>query len=401
MKKRALLVVSCAVLLLLVLVGCRSGADLPENADTTEPGDTTGATPQKTYQDIPRVTHEAHKSLYLSFGDGMRVFDFTIPSEWKLSEEQGGYAIKRAGNTVGSIRSGEGETETLGAALHEETTSSGNESMHYAIYEEDAGKFVHRFVFRYAEKSGKKRVFTMQVDLEEMDEHLVRRTLYAYRSAEPINDVAMGMLSLPPQPSILIIGNSFVNSSHIGDMMDSFGGTDCRSVSIGYLTVRRLCSEYSEFLDEMREGAYDAVFLCGFYAVADATEMEAVVEACRESGTELIVFPAHNENASAIEAAKINPYVKVLNWKGEIDLVCSELDVPLDALRIDDTHGHSTSLAGYIGAHMIYRAIFGEVPPIRDQYGTLSHSYVEEFLGEYMTRPEIGMVPSEEITYLS
>lgn len=403
MKKRILLLVLCMAMAL-SFVGCQPNSELVPQSDTSESGqpqDTGAQSAEKTYKDIPRETVKEYKSLYLSYGEGLRVFRFMIPETWSLTAEVGGYAIERGGNPIGSIKTGEGETDTLGASVYEEEFFFLDDKMQYAVYQKSEQEYVHRFVFRYEEKSGTQRVYTMLVKLEEMDEFAVNRILYAYRSEKASNDVAMGILFLPENPSILIIGNSFVNSSDIGNIMNSFGGVDCRAVSIGYLTVRRLCSDYTSYLSEMRAGEYDAVFLCGFYSTDDASQMETVVEACRVSGTELVVFPAHNESASAVEAASRNSYVKVLDWKSEIDTIHSKLNVPLEELRVDDQHGHSRPLAGYIGAHMIYRAIFGEVPPVRSQYGDLSHEYVQEYLGDYMTDPVIELISSDEIMYMS
>ena len=53
---------------------------------------------------------------------------------------------------------------------------------------------------------------------------------------------------------------------------------------------------------------------------------------------------------------------------------------------IDDQHKHSTPLAGYVGAHMIYRAIFGEIPKKYQSNYFDSASYYAT-LGDYVTNP--------------
>ncbi|MBQ9783219.1 MAG: hypothetical protein IJW44_01725 [Clostridia bacterium] len=405
MKKRLLLCLLCLALIG-SMMSCDKNTDTSQDAQSTSDSGTDSQLEipkEPTYKDVPRITSKTHQSVYLSYGEGLRVFRFMMPDTWTLTAEPGGYSIQRENRVIGSIKTGASQPDTLGEAVHKDDFFFLDCTMDYFVHKSEkdgVAEYCHRFVFGYPEQNGTKRTYTILVDLEELDEYSVNRIFYSFREEQATNQAAMGILSLPENPSILIIGNSFVNSSQIGSIMNSMGGVDCQAVSIDYLTVRRLCSDYTSYLDNMRSGAYDAVFLCGFYATDDATQMKTVVDACRASQTELIVFPAHNENTTAIAAAEKNSYVKVLNWKSEIDIVSEQLNVPMKELRVDDTHGHSRPLAGYIGAHMIYRAIFGKVPPTRDTYGSLDHSYVYGHLGSYMTDPVIELIPSDEILYL-
>ena len=76
----------------------------------------------------------------------------------------------------------------------------------------------------------------------------------------------------------------------------------------------------------------------------------------------------------------------LLDWKAEVDNLIST-GINVSNFCIPDAHNHSTPLAGYIGAHMIYRAVFGEIPQ------TTEFTYVTNeqinLLGEYSTT---GMV---------
>ena len=51
---------------------------------------------------------------------------------------------------------------------------------------------------------------------------------------------------------------------------------------------------------------------------------------------------------------------------------------------MNDSVYHSKPLAGYIGAHMIYRAVFGELPQGRLSQ-TIPQDYVDQMLGDYVT----------------
>ena len=139
----------------------------------------------------------------------------------------------------------------------------------------------------------------------------------------------------------------------------------------------------------MRAGYFAAVFMCGFYSTYDVPAFETFVNACKASGTPLAIFPAHNESSDEL-AVKAYPDVYFVNWKGEINALISD-GVDRWDMCIDDYHKHSTPMAGYVGAHMIYRALYGEIPPVVSQYGSLYHSDVTKTLGEYYVKT--GTVP--------
>ena len=62
---------------------------------------------------------------------------------------------------------------------------------------------------------------------------------------------------------------------------------------------------------------------------------------------------------------------------------------------INDAHLHSTPLAGYVGAHMIYRAIYGEVPQ-GDMTSSISYKEIKNVLGDYVKTAN----PDSSIMYL-
>ena len=52
---------------------------------------------------------------------------------------------------------------------------------------------------------------------------------------------------------------------------------------------------------------------------------------------------------------------RCLSWKEEIDALISG-GVRYDDMCMNDMHQHSTPLAGYVGAHLIYRNLFDKIP---------------------------------------
>lgn len=256
---------------------------------------------------------------------------------------------------------------------------------------------------QYTDLDGSLRTVTVHAELSELTEGAANQIFYSPYEKQAKSDPGIGIFEMPDNPRILIIGNSFVNSSKIGHSLQAMGGAEWTTVSIGTLTVSGIVNEFPQYVEQMERGDYDAIFLCGLYSTSDATAMrESVVPACKESGTQLILFPAHNENNSVIEAAARDPYVKVLNWKAELDTLIGKWGVPYDALCRSDEYRHSEPLAGYVGAHMIYRAIFGELPPVREVYaqGDLYHTHVSEMLGDYIANPAWVEIDDSEITYL-
>ena len=68
---------------------------------------------------------------------------------------------------------------------------------------------------------------------------------------------------------------------------------------------------------------------------------------------------------------------------------------------MNDGSEHSTPLAGYVGASMIYRALYGKMPTAEITYGKcgISQESVNRLLGEYV---ETGLIyGTEKIRYIS
>ena len=87
-----------------------------------------------------------------------------------------------------------------------------------------------------------------------------------------------------------------------------------------------------------------------------------------------------------------------LNWKAELDgLILGGVD--RWELCIDDAHDHSRPLAGYVGAHMIYRAIYGELPT-QPLSSSLSQGYIDSILDNYAYVGDGRVFQEDNTTYL-
>ena len=90
--------------------------------------------------------------------------------------------------------------------------------------------------------------------------------------------------------------------------------------------------------------------------------------------------------------------VKCLEWKTEIDNFING-GVDKWALCYDDSYYHSTALAGYIGAHMVYRAIYGECPTELPTQA-VSQYEIEHYLGDYSSTGQVRVVDASSLRYL-
>ncbi len=197
------------------------------------------------------------------------------------------------------------------------------------------------------------------------------------------NDIAIPKRSkVNSSNTILILGNSFIGTSEIGAFLDDMlarGNTQmtCEAISRGYATVQTYTSD-TYLMETIAEGQYCYVFQCGFYRYKDAVALEEMAAACKASNTGLVAFPAHNEQEDVINMIGDVP---LLNWKGEINAIIDR-GVAYRDFCIDDAHQHSTPLAGYVGAGLIYRAVLRKNPPELSQ-APLTMWEVEQTLGSY------------------
>ena len=256
-------------------------------------------------------------------------------------------------------------------------------------------EYRHMFAFYYTTEEEDLRVF-LEIDYDQLDADAAR---YIAESMGPAGENAVPLrlhLSDKGPCRILVIGNSFISTSSIGSFLTEWlakeGTYTARVVSRGYGSVEDFADD--EWMNDVRAGVYTAVFMCGFYNDNDVMQFPRVIAACHESGTELIMFNAHNETPGRVaDARALYPHVPVLDWQGKINaLIDSGVDYWM--FCINDSHKHSTVLAGYVGASMIYRALFGETPP--DYTGSaMSMEQVRLLLpAEFL---ETGIAPGERV----
>ena len=350
-----------------------------------------------------RILDDNWSGKLLSFGDDALSLVLSIPSDWTFVKLLGdSWRIYCDGTTVGqvSVSAPIDVLRTLPVGSIENDIMKG-ECRVVRVLTEDSVDFRRVFSFTYGDGDAE-RVVYMDIGYVDLDDEgclkILEETTVITRNA------SVGTLShfLEKPKSILILGNSFVRTSKVGlfleDMIQSGDeGYEVVPVSVSSACVRVFTDvEPTKYLEPVRAGQYSVVFQCGFYHNDDISTFVPMIEACAASGTQLVFFPAYNENRSVLQSLfRKYPSITVVDWKQEVtDMIQAGVD-KWDMCQ-DDAWLHSKPLAGYVGAHMIYRALFETLPPDLTSEAPLSMSEIRKKLGDY---PDTGDVASVKEVY--
>lgn len=347
------------------------------------------------YRDI--ICREAEGFTYQLFADhgGIHAFSLELPDDWSFEKDSDDlFLIIRNGDIIGKITKGEVSSSSGWVAVKNSTVTSSSVTMKSSVEKSTAveGKYRHRIIISGSD-DGKDAAITLTAEYSEISDTTatkLRRSL-RYKKVGVMPEIGMVDIS-DKADAVLILGNSFIGSSKVGyilqEMIDKSGReTVVHHMTRGYAHVDTYAYDEA-VMDSIRNGDYAAVFINGYHNNEQAVHLAVMKEACDASGTELFMFPAHNEQPVAISYVQKNVEgVHLLHWKDEIQ---SFIDCGGDKwdFCINDAHLHSTPLAGYIGAHMIYRAIFGELP-LCSLTDWIAQEYVDEKLPGYR---ESGMI---------
>ena len=311
-----------------------------------------------------------------------------LPSDWQFeNRSKNVIIIKKNNDEIGTIayesKSTSDEWLTLTSSKH----NADKISIEFNVEKHStAEEYRHRICFNYNE-DGEAKAVTLTVPYCELSNTSLMK-IKLYTAFKNIGyDPQIGVIDLESDTrGVLIMGNSFIGTSKVGDILDEMIRRTDKKISVtslsrGYAHVDTYALD-NAIMALINSGEYSAVFICGFYDNDQVEYLSMLKEACDNGKTALFIFPAHNENAASIKRAnKSVEGVQLLNWKEQIE---SFIDRGADkwSFCYDDQHLHSTPLAGYIGAHMIYRAIFGEIPDCTVSKH-VSQSLIDSVLGNY------------------
>lgn len=164
---------------------------------------------------------------------------------------------------------------------------------------------------------------------------------------------------------VAIAGNSFIAYSCVASQLQRMVNENHKNATVdGFsypnITVAQIAAD-PQIMQTLCGGNYDILFLSSAYHSEDVTALSAVEAACQKSGTELVLFPAHNEGTFNTGLAYKNTNVKLAHWKVAVDNLI-EAGIPESDLIWYDGPRHSKELAGYCGAVMIYGMLYESAP---------------------------------------
>ncbi len=333
---------------------------------------------QPTYQSLKLRSGGAFKDVAFNFSLGKNTVEAKIFSDWTLKEYSSGYKILKGGKEIGYITSSHlaniGNMVAEGSGIYTTEFKS-----YYTIYKK-ANQ--HRVRFYYKCDTTQSQLY-IDVIYTELSEALfdVLCSGVEYHKENVVN-----ITPSENPPRILVLGNSYIATSEIGaflqEMLITAGKNwEVEAVSIGGAHVSTYYNNPT-YLGKMGSGNYTVVYQCGLYNDTYIDKVGELYNICKRSKTQFILFPAQNEQEHLVDSC-VNLYqgLPVLNWQAELnELVDGGVD--FFDLCYDDAFYHSKPVAGYVGAHMIYRSIFNELPP------TINNGYMPEvnrILGDYVT----------------
>lgn len=357
------------------------------------------------YLEIECVSPKEYKKQQFFFSNDGFYINTTIPNDWTFSKVSSDvFNVIRNGKPIGTATKNDGADEQWSAVKRSET---GGSSMKTVVYVEKRGtgdSLSFRYRITYAKRTEPEDIlFSLCISYAEISAGTKLNLCSTSLSNRFESDPGIGILkSERAQKSILIIGNSFVNSSAIGATLRQMcragaKNTEITAISRGYAHVSTYTSD-EYFMNEVRSGVYGIIFVCGFYSNDESASLFELERACKSVGTQLVIFPAHNEPRGCIDlAVSEHKDLILLDWKQEIDTLI-KYGVDKWDMCIDDVHLHSTPLAGFVGAHMIYRAVFGELPP-RAELTAIPTSTVIQKLGKYCNTGSISYMEDGAVEF--
>ena len=337
------------------------------------------------------VLKDEWEKIRITDTDKTLSFVLELPDDWRVQKvDKDTFAIFRSNKKIGTIERDQSLSRYQDFEYGNIADITAQTS--YRVMEDD-GHYYRYFVIEFVQNTVKYTVY-VTVDYNELDEKSCREFIRKL-TLVPQKKVFIHPSEGNGSNKILILGNSFVATSEVGEFLNDMLRTSglryyADPIAIGMANVTTF-ENYPDICDSMANGEYCYVFLCGLYSDEAVRAVQTMKNYCELSDTKLILFPAHNESANSIRKAT-DAYADLimLNWKGEIDALL-ERGAEYSDYCVDDYHKHSKPLAGYVGAHMIYRSLFKNQPPPLTAAAPLTERYVNSKLEDYIESG--GVIP--------
>jgi len=352
------------------------------------------------YKDIicQRIPENGWKTVELVSETENLCISLSIPKNWEINDGK----IMKNGKQIGNIQTNAPKNSKNSYeifSLNSATTVFRRSIEEYSI----DGKIEYKRLFKvsnYSETVGK-NIFFITVNYNEIDNSAATKMLssFSYLGKERILPEIKNDSKI-----FLILGNSFLNTSKIADFLSDFlitdGGNYAVEIRFGG-TIVDFANDQT-LISEIENGNFAYIFQCGFYFnnahnVTVTEAFKTILDACQKSDTALAAFPAHNEhNVEINNVLQAYDNLYCLSWKEEINSLIesgfSATTLTQNDFCINDNFKHSTPLAGYVGAHLIYRNIFSKIPPDLSDTAPLDMGTINSKL---LTYPSTGIVPGK------
>ena len=317
------------------------------------------------------------------------VMQIDIPSDWVLSKvNTQTFNISRNGKKIGILTTAAlpGEDKKFESRYSYDDTMGADVDWYIAMKKENGQeKFYRAFKVKgyyYEEKYS----INISIEYTELDKKTADNMASNIKTVVPERKLTP-LSQTNGSKKILILGNSFIGSSQIGQFLNDMlrtanKGYTVNAVSWGGAEIDTYLAD-SNTCNAIRNGEYCYVFQCGFYSASSVDDFGEMKSICDTSDTPIVIFPAHNES-EFLANNTFDKYrnVPLLNWKGKVQSLIDDGVAYFDMCENDGSR-HSKPLAGYVGACMIYKMVFGENPPTITSQAPLSPQYVNSKLGAY------------------
>ena len=332
------------------------------------------------------------------------VLNLDYGKRWTLTKSNGVYIIEDGNVEIGRLYPGVAPDLDDWKTVKSEVKKADGTTTHMFIEKYGSGvtlRFRYRFFFERV-VSGQANNYTLTLDYTKIKGWTAQRIMNYSKIENVYTEPNYGMLSNLKNKHVYFVGNSFIGYSDIPNILKEMSQRNGQNLRVSWKWIPNSRISHfikdSEIMDALKSGKYDALFLCGMYSTDDVADIDAIVKACNASGTQIVLFPAHNENAAAIEMMRNKlPSLKIIDWKGEIEALITE-GRSFWSFCYNDGPRHSNEIGGYVGAHMIYRAIYGKNPTAQmSQY--VKQSDVNRVLGKYVTSASARRIQVGQIKY--
>ena len=219
------------------------------------------------YKSIDRIAANGYTSRYFGFDNENTLINLSFPTQWTLKQNKDSFDIVRDQKTVGFFCKGEADDLFDWTAIdaHQDTFKGGKVEK-IIEYKDDSSPAEYRYRYVYSYDGDKEECrLTLAVGCTEVDERTEAKLSLNAFTKQRYESATIGKLSeLKNARSVLILGNSFVGSSNIGNILQDMLDSNSKRVNVfaesrGFATVDTY-TEDPDIMAEIKRGAYDAVF---------------------------------------------------------------------------------------------------------------------------------------------